>query len=204
MLIPFQTLIDQYQCRPKGVLHCGANIGEEAEAYKNAGAEKVVWVEANPEIYKTLCSNIEKYPNHVALNHCISDRNDQEVTFHIANNGGQSSSFLEFGTHARNHPTVKYIDHIQLKTKRLDSMDIDFEGLDFFAADLQGVELFALKGLGENLKQFKWVYLEVNREQVYLGNALVGEIDQYLKGFGLRPRAEKWTSASWGDKFYSK
>jgi FkbM family methyltransferase len=208
MLIPFEHLQKRYGVKPKGILHCGANRGEEAEAYDKAGVNNVIWIEANPVIYETLKQNINKYPGHVALNFCIGDEDGKDVIFHIANNDGQSSSFLELGTHAKNHPTVKFIQDIPMKTHRIDTLlrahDWSEFPMDYLSMDLQGCEGVALKGMGLLLEKFKWVYLEVNRGQVYRGNMEVGEIDQYLKCFGFRGIAEKWTGASWGDKLYIK
>lgn len=203
MLIPFDTLQKRYRVNPKGVLHVGANVGEEAEAYDKAGITKVIWIEANPEIFEKLLVNCEKYPNHYFINACVSDK-EEEVNFHIANNNGQSSSFLELGTHAKNHPDVRYVKDIQVTTKRIDSLDLDLTDVDYLSMDIQGAELLALKGMGDLLKQFKWLYLEVNKEQVYKGNGTVREVYDYAKKFGFVPVAEKWTNAKWGDALMIK
>lgn len=199
MLIPFDVLQKRYHVKPSGILHCGANIGEEAESYDKAGIKNVIWIEANPVIFEVLKENLKKYPSHTAHNVCVSNIDDKEVTFHISNNAGQSSSFLELGTHAKNHPTVKYVRDIQLKTKRIDSLGLDLSGVNYLSADLQGCELLALKGMGDLLKQFKWLYLEVNKEYVYRGNGLVKEVYDYVGQFGFRKVVEKWTNANWGD-----
>ena len=59
MLIPFEKIVRKYG-KPKGILHVGANIGEECEAYTKVGIEKVIWIEANPSLipksrYELLC-----------------------------------------------------------------------------------------------------------------------------------------------------
>jgi FkbM family methyltransferase len=203
MLISFETLQKKYRVYPKGILHCGANSGEEAEAYDKAGIKKVIWIEANPEVYEILLLNLVKYPTHTAHNVCVSDK-EENVTFHIASNGGQSSSFLDLGTHAKNHPDVKYVKDIQVTTKRIDSIGLDLTDVDYLSCDIQGAEYLALKGMGEILRQFKWLYLEVNQEEVYKGNGLVGEIDKYVRGFGFFPVTQVYTRAKWGDKLYIK
>lgn len=211
MLIPLKELVTRFNVKPSGVLHVGANVGEEAIQYEEQGIKNVVWIEANPDIFKTLVMNVSVL-GHKYFNFAAGDEN-KEVTLHISNNSGQSSSILPLGTHARNHPTVKYTHDISVPMMRIDSFfsyvpgqseRYDLKDVDFLSMDIQGFELPALKGMGDIINQFKWVYLEVNKEQVYKGNALVGEVDQYLSKFGFRPRAEKWTSAKWGDKFYSK
>jgi hypothetical protein len=43
------------------VIHIGANLGQEIKHYENLGIQRVCWVEADPEIYKMLISNIKDY-----------------------------------------------------------------------------------------------------------------------------------------------
>jgi len=121
MLIPFQPnttthrgrstfddgLFAKYGIKPKGVLHIGANVGEEAPVYEQLGIKKQIWIEGNPEIFLKLKQNISHNPQAVAFNYVIGDEN-KPVTFHIANNGSQSSSVLELGTHKKQHPNVFY------------------------------------------------------------------------------------------------
>jgi len=208
MLISLDTLIKKYGVNPSGVLHVGANIGEESVQYEAAGIKNVVWIEANPEIYVRLKNNVKQYSGHVALNFCIGDEDDKEVTFHVANNAGQSSSYLELGTHAKNHPDVKYIQDIPMKTKRIDTIlrshDWSEFPMDYLSMDLQGAEGMALIGMGSLLDKFKWVYLEVNTEQVYKGNAELPEIERYLAQFGLYRKAITMTRAKWGDALFVK
>lgn len=206
MLIPFKELFARHQVKTSGVLHLGANLGQEAEAYVAQGITQVIWVEALPLIFAKLCANCQKYTGHIALMACVSDVDDQDVTFHIANNGGQSSSFLEFGTHTKAHPSVTWTSHMRMKTQRVDTLLRRAElsvGPDWFLnIDLQGAELKALKGMGELLRQFKYAYIEVNEDQLYRGCPLVGEVDNYLARYGFVGKERKMTNWKWGDKFY--
>lgn len=200
MLIHFSDIVKKYG-KPNGILHVGANIGEEAEAYDKAGVKNVIWLEANEDLMPILTENVCKY-GHFVLNACVGDVQDEEVTFHISNNAGQSSSYLDLGTHLIQHPEVHYTEHVPMKTIRIDSIRSDFVGYDWVSLDIQGAELKALRGMGDLLKQFRFVYSEVNRKEVYKGCALLPEMDAYLKGFGFR-RVETakwigdWTDALW-------
>lgn len=205
MLIPLKTLVDKYNVHPKGVLHVGANVGEEAIQYEQQGIKNVVWIEANPDIFKTLVSNVEKY-GHRCFNFCAGHENTESVKLHVANNNGQSSSVLELGTHSRNHPNVKYTHDVDVSMCRIEDFpgSKELEGLDFLSMDIQGFELQALKGMGDLLKQFKWVYLEVNTNQVYKGNAELSEITKYLGSFGFKQKAIQMTKFAWGDALFSR
>lgn len=218
MLIPFQPtvrnvrgegqihdkgLFAKYNIRPTGVLHIGANVGEEAPVYEQLGIKKQIWIEGNPEIFLKLKANISHNPQAVALNYVIGDEN-KDVVFHISNNASQSSSVLELGTHKTQHPDVHYVRDIHAKMYRIDSLDLDLSGVDFLNIDLQGAELMALRGMGDLLKQFKWAYLEVNRAQVYKGCAQLDSLDLFMTANGFR-RVEtaRWIG-DWTDALYIK
>ncbi len=207
MLIPFEKLIRKHNLNITGVLHCGASTGQEAESYANLGVKNMVFIEAIPHVYEKLEAHISQYPGAWAVNACLSDVDDKEVTFNISSNEGQSSSFLQFGTHRQAHPDVRFVDHIQLKTKRLDTlieeMNINIHEFNFLNMDLQGAELLALRGLGDYLKYFKYAYLEVNKEELYKGCPLVEDLDIYLIGFGFRRVETSWAgNFGWGDALY--
>lgn len=208
MLIPFSDLFKKYNVDATGVLHVGAHWGEEIKEYYSNGVQRSIWVEADPKCMKQLRKNIAPYPSAIALEACIGERNGDIVQFNVANNDGQSSSYLEFGTHTKEHPTVKFIDKIEMRTVRLDKLllfgGIDLKDYTFLNIDLQGAELFALKSLGEELSKIKYAYIEVNEKELYKGCPLVNEIDDYLRGFGLLGVEAKITNWGWGDKFYIK
>ena len=208
MLIPFKELFVRYRIRTPGVLHLGANTGQEAAAYAQQGIKRVIWVEALPDIHTRLADNVRRYPGHVALLGCLSDVDDEQVTFNIANNGAQSSSMLEFGTHSQEHPTVRFTSRVTMFTTRLDTL-LRQHGLGvgpgwFLNVDLQGAELLALRGMGELLHQFDHAYIEVNDKQLYRNCPLTGEIDEYLAQFSLIGKERKMTGNGWGDKYYQR
>lgn len=200
MLIDFRQLFPKYNIKPKGVLHIGANVGEEAPVYDELGVKNVQWIEGNPEIFPKLIDNIRPYPNQFAMLALVGDKHDEPVNFHVSNNGSQSSSVLELGTHLQQHPEVHYTHDIALTMKRLDVLlggKLAFE-MDFLNIDLQGAELMALRGLGDLLRNFKWAYLEVNKAEVYKGCAQVEEVDSFMAGFGFLRVETKWVG-NWGD-----
>lgn len=205
MLIDFRQLFPKYTIKPNGVLHIGANVGEEAPVYLELGIKKQIWIEANPIIYDRLRSNISNNPDAFAYNYCIGDEDGKLVTFHVSNNGSQSSSILELGTHKSSHPEVHYVEDVPMIMRRIDALFVEPLNYDFLNIDLQGAELKALKGMGDLLHWFKWAYLEVNQQELYKGCALVGEIDEYLSGFGFRRVETKWCgNTGWGDALYIK
>jgi len=204
MLIPFDHLFEHYNIRPSGVLHLGANTGQEAEVYHGRGVKRVIWVEAIPELFEKLKRNVARWPQDITYCACVSDVNDERVRFQVASNGGQSSSFLEFGTHAVAHPSVRFIRNFFATTIRVDRLlaEEEIEGSWFLNADLQGAELKALIGMGQLLWKFDHAYIEVNEDELYKGCPRTKDVDEYLAQFGFVGVETKMTGAGWGDKYY--
>lgn len=204
MLIPFDTLTRKYRFQPQGVLHVGASEGQEANAYHNLKVGRVIWIEAIDSIYLKLKHNLIKYPNQEAIHACVSNRAGK-TKFNVANNGGQSSSLLEFGTHSQVHPEVKFDYQIDVETIRIDKIDHDFSGLDFLNIDLQGAELLALIGMGNLLDQFQYAYLEINERELYKGCPLFPQLNQWMKDKGFRFMEKTMCGGfGWGDAFWMR
>jgi len=206
MLIDFRQLFPRWNINPTGVLHIGGNIGEEFPVYMELGIENQVWIEANYDIWLKLKENISSNPKAVAYNFCVGDEN-KSVILHESNNAGQSSSILELGTHLQAHPEVNYVRDIEVQMMRMDDFfaKSDVSDFNFLNIDIQGAELLALKGMGNLLNNFKWAYLEVNKEELYRGCALVEQIDEYLATFGFERVETLWCgNTGWGDALYVK
>ena len=209
MLIDFKFLFDKYRVKSKGVLHIGANTGQEAIHYKNNGIERCIWIEAIPEVFNQLVEHVEKYENTICINACIGDEDGKEVEFKVSSNEGQSSSFLELGTHAIVHPDVRYVRVIKMFTNRVSTifseMGLDMRDYTFLNIDLQGAEMYALRGMGALLRHVDYAYLEVNNDYLYQGCPLIREIDDFMDIFEFTRVEVHWAgNTGWGDAFYVK
>lgn len=202
MLIPFDTLFKKHNLTFTGVLHIGANVGEERFMYDKLGIRKQIWIEGNPEIFLKLKENVSYNPEAVALNYIIGNEN-KETVLHISNNGSQSSSVLNLGTHKQQHPDVHYVKDIKGTMHRIDSLGLDLTGVDLLNIDLQGFEYQALKGIGDLLNQFKAAYLEVNKANVYEGCAQIDTIDLFMLSKRFRRYDTQWVG-NWGDAIFIK
>jgi len=199
MLIPLHSLVQKYKINFKGILHVGAHECEELNDYeKYLPRNQILWIEAMP--HKVIeCK--QRYQNLLIENAIVSDV-VENVQFKISNNG-QSSSMLDFGLHSHYHPDVHFVTGFDGTTSLLKDIlpkyNIHYNFLNF---DIQGAELKALKGMEEYLHKVDYLYSEVNSDYVYQGCALVTELDEYLKNFGLYRVETKWTDCKWGDAFY--
>jgi len=189
------SLLDQYRERASGVLHLGAHKGQEREIYKKFDL-KVMWVEANPEIFKQLEANIASYEGNVALCALVADVPERQYDFHISNNSdGVSSSLYKFGEHASGPDSLwpdlglEMVNKISLRSTTLDLLyrnkRVEFENYDFWVLDLQGAELLALKGAAEALALCKYLYVEVSLVEVYEEGVLWEQLQSFLTDHGF-------------------
>lgn len=186
-----------------GGFHLGAHECEELDFYSRLGLkpEEIVWIDAIPaKVTEAINRNI---PN--VYNAVITDCDDVDVTFNISNNV-QSSSVLEFGTHAQEHPCVVYVDKICLKSITVDSFfernNIDAAKYNFWNFDIQGAELMALKGAAKSIHYAKAIYLEVNETELYKNCGLINDIDAFLSQYKFKRVLTNVTQHGWGDALY--
>lgn len=206
MLIKFKDIVSKYG-KPKGIIHIGAHLMEERNDYLLYDLKNTIWIEANPSVYESI-SKINKPPNcERAFNYAITDIDNEELDFHITNNG-ESSSILGLGKHIIHHPHIHVTETIKVKTKRLDSLikenSIDINSYNFINIDIQGAELLALKGAGNLINSIDFIYTEVNTAHLYKNCSLMDEIDCYLGHFGFSRKETEMTQYEWGDALYCK
>ena len=198
-----QNILTSKKINIKGCFHVGAHDCEELPIYNNFGikTEDIVWVDALS--FKVEQSIARGIPN--VYHAVITDKDDADVVFNVANNI-QSSSILEFGTHATEHPQVVYVDKIHQNSITIDTFfkrnNLDASKYDFWNFDIQGAELLALKGATETIKHAKVLYLEVNSKELYKECALINEIDEYLAPLGFKRVLTNMTIHKWGDALY--
>jgi len=71
--------------------------------------------------------------------------------------------------------------------------------------DTQGYELEVLRGAKRTLEKIEYIYTEVNQDEVYENNAMIGDLDLFLNDFDMERVATGWHgSQTWGDAFYVK
>lgn len=202
MLLDLEELDDQFDMNIRGVIHCGARLGEELEVYRRLRVSPVYWIEANPAVIPRLRSNVEPYGQYV-IQALLYSEDDVELDFNITNYDGMSSSILQFGTHPSFSPDTIFERRIALISRTLDSLaaEYEIEGCNFLNMDLQGAELHCLKGATGLLPEIDYVYSEVNTDEVYIGCARLGELDAFLEDFE-RVATRMCGTQGWGDALW--
>jgi FkbM family methyltransferase len=206
MLIDFNQIteiLSAHNIKLSGAFHIGAHDCEELQFYNHLGLknEDVVWIDAIP--WKVSEAINRGIPN--VYHAVITDKDNENLIFNISNNV-QSSSILEFGTHALEHPSVVYVDKLSLSSITIDSFfekhNIDPSKFDFWNFDIQGAELLALKGALQSLRYAKVLYLEVNERELYKNCALISDIDEFLLQYNFKRVLTNMTQHGWGDALY--
>jgi FkbM family methyltransferase len=195
-----------YLGRVTGVIHVGANSGQERELYAKYKL-KVLWIEPLPNIFEQLCKNIRSFPDQTAVNHLITDKDGVEYIFHVAGNEGQSSSILELARHTEIWPDIHYVSELKLKSITLDSLlkNIGDANSSYQALvmDAQGSELLVLKGAAKSLSQFKFIRTEAADFESYTHCARVEDLTSYLIQYGFKLiRSDKFAESSKGGQYF--
>lgn len=204
MLIDFHRAIRRYGFRVDNVLHVGAYTAAEVEFYKQYGAKRIHWVEANEGLCGRLRKRLDPKLNLVTCA-VVSDRDGDTVRFNITNNT-QSSSILELGRHKELFPGIRYVDSETRTTSTIDAImkNTNLDGrVDFLSIDIQGAELLALRGAVDTLERTDALLLEINEVEMYRDCALVAEVDDYLSDYGIeRVETGFYKDHPWGDALY--
>jgi FkbM family methyltransferase len=201
MLIPVKHLANIFKVKPKAILHVGAHEAEELEEYDHYFNVPVVWVDAQLPLTLKLGKRFEK-THHKVIHAAAWDKPDVTLEFNLTNNS-QSSSVLKFGTHKKKNPKIKVTETLKITSSLLeDILPVEFNP-DFINIDIQGAELNALKGMGKKMSGVRWIYCEVNKEEVYEGCALVKNLDEFLGSHGFVRVSTRWSlGQGWGDALY--
>jgi FkbM family methyltransferase len=187
--------LHDYLNKCRGVIHVGANVGQERQLYADRGLA-VLWIEPIPNVFATLVENIRGEPRQRAINALLLDKDDVEHVFHVASNDGASSSIFEFHMHADIWPEITYVDDLTMRSSTLPSV-LKREGVepseyDALVLDTQGSELLVLRGAEWILGGFRYIQTEAADFESYRDGALASQIKSFMKdhGFALTYRQQ--------------
>jgi FkbM family methyltransferase len=181
-----------YLWKSHGIIHIGANAGQERELYGAFGLY-VMWIEPIPEVFEMLRLNISEFPKQRAYNYLVADDDGKEYQLHIADNDGASSSILDFGKHTEMYPQIAYKGAITVRAVTLSSIlaaeQLDIRRFDALVLDTQGSELTILTGAVDLLPHFKFVKVEVPDFESYKGCCQIRELSGFMSSNGFRERS---------------
>jgi FkbM family methyltransferase len=204
MLISFTQLRKKYNMNITGIIHIGAHYGEEIHEYIRNGIQDIVVFEPLSKNFDILSERMGDVNGNIQGHQVALGNENKIVTMYLSSNDQQSSSILKPKDHLTEHPYVSFEGTEEVEMKRLDEFNI--RGANFINIDVQGYELEVLKGGKETLNEVDYVYCEVNRGEMYEGNCMIGEIDDYLSSWNFKRVETFWpeTYYKWGDALYIK
>lgn len=191
----------------RGVIQIGAHIGQEVPLFKALGARRMILVEANPSVYRTLQQNVATMGVDALLANCAITDFDGETELMLAS-FDQSSSLLPLAHHSVEYPEIRAVGKVRVPARRLDTLirqefRVDPADFNVLEIDVQGAEGLVLRGAAGQLAHVDAVYVEINYKPMYEGCLLIDAIDALLLDAGLtRVETHCAHSPNWGDALY--
>ena len=203
MILNLDYVFEKYELKVSGIIHIGGHYGNEIEKYKEHNVSRVVLFEPLSSNFSVLEEKIKNISGDIVAHQVALGNDNRRVTMNISDNEAQSSSILTPKVHLTAHPEVSFVGTEEVQMNKLD--DYDCKNCNMIVVDVQGYELEVLKGGSETLKNIEYIYCEVNRDEVYEGNARVEEIDEFLSTYGFERVETQWYYTEvWGDALYVK
>lgn len=202
-----QKHLDRFLNDISGVVHVGANTGQERWTYKKHGL-RVIWIEPIPEVFARLEKNMRGFSRQRALQGLVTDIDDKDYQFHVASNRGGSSSILDLKEHKDIWPDVSYTTTISLKSTTLTSLlqreQVDPREYQALIMDTQGSELLVLQGAIPILENFKYIQTEVADFEAYEDCCQLADISKFMEEHGYREFSRyKFATRPAGGSYYN-
>jgi FkbM family methyltransferase len=198
------AVLSRYGITPLGLVHIGANDGQELDAYVEAGFTSFKMFEPLREPFARLKARLAKLPEGVtAIPHNVAlGASDGEAEMFVADNQAASSSLLAPMQGRKVWRKIRFVGRETVAVRTLDSFLVAGEAFNVMVLDVQGFEIEVLKGGPETLRRMDCIVCELNREKTYEDSAGVGDVDAFLDAAGFRRMETYWVSRYWGDGVY--
>lgn len=190
------NFLRQSQKQPTTIIHVGAHLAEELNVYLGLMPKHIIFIEADPDIYKRMVDTLKNKTippstKVILVNALVTDSDNIRETFYRFNNDGASSSIYP-GTEllrSQFRGLSETGEVLCLMSTRLDTLinniSIELGQEPVLILDIQGAELRALKGLGALLSGFTVLEVEVSEQEIYQGQPLLSDIDEFLQSHGF-------------------
>lgn len=175
-----------------GIIDVGANRGQFSLACQLVKPTvPIVAFEPIPAEAKVF-RRIHDWNKYVVLVQTALGEVSGEATLHLSGRA-DSSSLLPIGPRqAELFPSTAEVGTITVSVQRLDDLAELWPGRmnQLLKIDVQGSELSVLRGAVETLKCCRYVYAECSEETLYEGQALHGEVTEFLRECGFREQSQ--------------
>jgi FkbM family methyltransferase len=187
------------------IFECGSRDGIDSikmfEFYK---PQKIFCFECNPDSVKICKENLSNKKDIILTNKAVSNSNG-EIYFYATDmdkssdkNIGASSALLHLDNKESFFQKKITVDSVTLKSFMEEN---GIEYIDLLCMDLQGYEKIALEGLGEKIKNVKYIISEISFKSYYSGDVLFDDYKSFLEelNFSL---VEVMSYGGFGDAFF--
>ena len=178
----------------RGIIHVGANLGQERDAYAKLGL-RVLWIEPIPSIFEQLTRNIRDFARQDAIKALVTNEHGKTFQFNVASNTGASSSIYEFAMHKDVWPNIEYVEQLEIESttlsKLIEDHSIPMEDYDAMLIDTQGSELMVLEGAEGLLPRIRLISVEAADFESYEGGCQISDIVEFLTARGFSEKTRK-------------
>jgi len=189
--------------RINGIVQVGANIGQEIELF--------IKYSKNIYLFEPLASAHQVLERIIAKNQYIKlykfalGQKEEVKILNVSNqNYRASSSFLEPSLHLDYFPEIEFNEVQEVEVKRFDQLEDEFKA-NFLILDVQGFELNVIKGMGQKIINFDFIFTEFSMKELYKDSVLINELDKELLNLGfVRTNTKIASNKPHGDAFYKK
>ena len=177
----------------EGIIHVGANNGEELPWYREMGIYHLVAFEPLDGIFEKLESD---YPSVHCFKLALGNEDNDQKILNIASGDAKGSSvFFPDLTHPEvterwKHGQDRMVGTQVMKMRKFSTWakehpEIDLSNYDTIVMDTQGNEMEVLLGMEEYLQHFKFLSLELSYKPVYFGETSGEEVSDWLDEHGF-------------------
>jgi FkbM family methyltransferase len=150
--------------------------------------KKIFCFECNPDSVNVCKETIGENNNIILVDKAVSN-NDGEIDFYVTDmdksidkNIGASSALLHLDNKESFFQKKITVNSITLKTFMEEN---NINNIDLLCLDLQGYEKIALEGLGDKIKNVKYIISEYANRSFYSGDILLEDYQTFLTSLGF-------------------
>ncbi len=180
----------QYFPEDPVILEAGAHKGKDTLEMARLWPKGTIHAfEPVPHLYQTLIRKTKTFKNIHCYQVALGDTTGTQPMFISSGASDGSSSLLSPKGHLNYYPKVYFDEIIEVKTITLDDWAKEncITRIDFMWLDLQGLELNVLKSGRKILPTVRAIYSEVSGTELYEGQELYDQLNDWLctEGFSI-------------------